>query len=185
MRQGRNGLALACLEGFHLLLPTCQLVARASDDASSGAQATQAQGAPADEPPQPREQEGSSRTQQLLADWQDWVESQTRSREADISWGSADDWWGAGGDPWSQARSGQQGQSGGGWYGWDSYMSTTVAPATTQPQHYHSNSCNRTASGFGKVCNWDELSVMVVAGLAMALARFRCLALLRRLALLG
>jgi hypothetical protein len=42
-----------------------------------------------------------------------------------------------------------------------------------------------TASGFGKVCNWDELSVMVVAGLAMALARFRCLALLRRLALLG
>ena len=127
----------------------------ASDDASSGAQATQAQGAPADEPSQPREQEGSSRTQQLLADWQDWVESQTRPREADISWGSADDWWGAGGDPWSQARSGQQGQSGGGWYGWDSYMSTT---ATTQPQHYHSNSCNRTASGFGKVCNWDELS---------------------------
>lgn len=121
---------------------------------------------------------------QLLADWQDWVESQTRSREADISWGSADDWWGAGGDPWFQARSGQQGQSGGG-YGWDSYMSTTVAPATTQPQHYHSNSCNRTASGFGKVCNWDELSVMVVAGLAMVLASFRWLALLKRLALLG
>ena len=39
----------------------------ASDDASSGAQATQAQGAPADGPSQPREQEGSSRTQQAAA----------------------------------------------------------------------------------------------------------------------